>query len=106
MLPGYVLPNNLVYAFFSSSWYLNSRMTEKKIHDVIYTRWATVSIHQAQTTQFQTGRYSVHAVSSEMHPQGKVNPKMQEAKMMELWETDPTPGSPESIPQGFGGLAL
>jgi hypothetical protein len=22
--------------------------------------------------------------------------------MMELWETDPTPGSPESILQGFG----
>ena len=52
------------------------------------------------------GRYSVHAVSSEMHPQGKVNPKMQEAKMMELWETDPTPGSPESILQGSGEFAL
>ena len=59
-----------------------------------------------QTQQIFIGKYSVHAVSSEMHPQGKVNPKMQEAKMMELWETDPTPGSPESILQGSGEFAL
>jgi len=81
-------------------------MLADKFSDVIYTRWATVSIHQANTANFHRQIHSVHAVSSEMHPQGKVNLMMREAKMMELWETDPTPGPPESILQGSGEFAL